>query len=583
MSVAKSRHVRVLCRAAFYSSLYLVAASLSFLPPVAAQVAADPDARIRQHLDAGEFAPAIALARGLPAGPQRNQMLAAVARAQANAGAPNAALATLHGVTDDRTRSYALDQMAGRPAEGGARGGATQADFDTLIDLITSTISPQSWDTVGGPGAIDSFPTGVYVDASGVMKRIKTIDSQGDLAAQRAAAVEVTGNRDVRRKSQLRKVSLTRLEKQLQMRWALGQPPTEAMKMLAGLHRIRYVFVYPETGDVVIAGPAGRWTADAEGRTVNLDTGEPVLQLDDFVVVLRNALDQGGRFLCSINPRRENLAATQAFLNESAKTPLKPGEHARAAWLARIRETLGKQDIEVQGIDPRTRVARVIVEADYRMKLVGMGLEESVFGVTSYLDSLGGAAAPMNVLRWWFTLNYDAVRATPSRDAFELRGQGAKVLSENEMLTERGERIHTGQSDELNEQFAHSFTERFPALAAKYPIYAELRNVFDLSLVAALIVAEDLPGQVGWHLIHFHDPGRYQVELGPPPVEVDSVINHRLGKQGTIIAQVSGGVLVNTSKYVNKPAITVDNYGALKAEHKGAVPQELPPDAWWWD
>ena len=38
----------------------------------------------------------------------------------------------------------------------------------------------------------------------------------------------------------------------------------------------------------------------------------------------------------------------------------------------------GKQDIEVYGLDPRTRAAQVIVEADYRMKLVGMGLEAGV-------------------------------------------------------------------------------------------------------------------------------------------------------------------------------------------------------------
>jgi hypothetical protein len=31
-------------------------------------------------------------------------------------------------------------------------------DYDTLIDTITSTIAPDSWDEVGGAGAIESFP-----------------------------------------------------------------------------------------------------------------------------------------------------------------------------------------------------------------------------------------------------------------------------------------------------------------------------------------------------------------------------------------------------------------------------------------
>ena len=38
-------------------------------------------------------------------------------------------------------------------------GGAALADFDTLIELITSTIKPDTWDEVGGPGAIEPFPT----------------------------------------------------------------------------------------------------------------------------------------------------------------------------------------------------------------------------------------------------------------------------------------------------------------------------------------------------------------------------------------------------------------------------------------
>lgn len=570
----------------------LVAASivvLSFLSsPVAAQIGGNVEGQINAHLNAGEFGPALALANNLPDPAQRDRMLAAVARAQAAGGAQNAALGTASSMSDDRQRTAAFDQISGQPVGGWMRrGGGTQADFDTLIDLITSTIAPQSWDTVGGPGAIDSFPGGVYVDAGGLMKRVSLVDGGRNLAQVRQMALQSCGNQDVRRKSQLRKVSLTRLEKQAQLLWATGRPPTEAMKLLAGLHKVKYVLVYPDTRDIVIAGPAGDWNSDAEGREVNVDTDRPVLHLDDLVVVLRNAINQGGRFTCSITPRQANLAAAQAFLNESAKTPLPEGRRARESWLKKVRDHVGKQKIEVQGIDPGTRVARVIVEADYRMKLVGMGLEEGVFGVTSYLDSVvvppGAAPPPMNVLRWWFTMDYNALRATPTRDAFELRGQGVKVLSENEMLTERGMRVHTGKSDELNEQFAHSFTKQFEALAAKYPIYAELQNVFDLALVSAVIVAEDLPGQVGWHLTHFGDPQRYQVERGPAPADVETVINHRLIRQKHILAGVSGGVSVDPSKYVQRPAIQVDDYGALQAEHVGSVPKDLPQDAWWWD
>lgn len=48
----------------------------------------------------------------------------------------------------------------------GSMGGASMADFDTLIDLITSTIAPQSWDLVGGPGSIEGFPTNLSLVVS---------------------------------------------------------------------------------------------------------------------------------------------------------------------------------------------------------------------------------------------------------------------------------------------------------------------------------------------------------------------------------------------------------------------------------
>ena len=41
----------------------------------------------------------------------------------------------------------------------GGVGGGSQADFESLIELITTTIAPQSWDDNGGPGSIKEFET----------------------------------------------------------------------------------------------------------------------------------------------------------------------------------------------------------------------------------------------------------------------------------------------------------------------------------------------------------------------------------------------------------------------------------------
>ncbi|WP_197442404.1 general secretion pathway protein GspD [Lignipirellula cremea] len=48
----------------------------------------------------------------------------------------------------------------------GGMGGGPQADFDSLIELITSTISPDSWDEVGGPGSLQGFDTNLSLVVS---------------------------------------------------------------------------------------------------------------------------------------------------------------------------------------------------------------------------------------------------------------------------------------------------------------------------------------------------------------------------------------------------------------------------------
>ncbi|MDX1945581.1 MAG: DUF1598 domain-containing protein [Pirellulaceae bacterium] len=539
------------------------------------------------HLAAGEFAKAKEAAAGIPEARLRDAALGKIVAAQMAGGAGIGSLETAHDMTSDLARRAALVGPAGGGFFGprGGGGGLTQADFDPLIELITTTVAPQSWDEVGGPGSIEGFPGGVWVDPAGLLKKF-TPDTDRSLAMVRAAAASpLSAGGDPRRTAILRKVSLTRLEREVQLLRAMGREPDEAMHTLAGLRRIKYIMIYPETGDIVVAGPAGDWRTDLEGRFVSADKNVPVVRLDDLVVVMRNALGDSPKFGCSITPTREGLAAAQAVGAKWAAAPLKPGQ--RDQWLGELRDAVGLQNIEVYGIDPQSRAARVIVEADYRMKLVGMGLEEGTLGVKSYLDSVevgpDGSVPPLSVLRWWFTLNYDALRATAERDAFELRGPGVRVQSENELLSDRGDRIHTGKSDVATAQFAETFTKHFETLAAKYPVYADMRNIFDLALVAAVVRSHEVAGQTSWHLTHFGHDGGYEIERGIAPAKVDSVINHRVIGGKHVIAGVSGGVTVDARELAARQAVQTDEYGLVAGERKASAPKSLPRHAWWWD
>ena len=129
--------------------------------------------------------------------------------------------------------------------------------------------------------------SGVAVDADGVLRRFGTHDPTGMLSRRRVPDALAQLDADVARPSQLRKVSLTRLARLIKQAIDEGHGPDEAMKHLAGLTRIQYVFYYPDTQDIVLAGPAEAWIEDAAGRVLGIETGQPVLELQDLVVALR--------------------------------------------------------------------------------------------------------------------------------------------------------------------------------------------------------------------------------------------------------------------------------------------------------
>lgn len=549
------------------------------------QAAGKPADQFAAHLAAGEFPAARAMAQQM-APDMRDLALARLAGAQLRGGARGGFASTLRDINSGGVMGGFGNQIAPQyAAPQNLQGGANQADFTELMDLIKKTTgNPKpGWVDDGGVGTVEEFRAGCYVDATGLLHKVGTVAST-ELSSIRSVARATSNNRDVRKQSTLRKVSLTRLERELVLRRAMGENADDAMRSLAGLTKIQYVMAYPETGEIVIAGPAAGWRDDAEGRVVSVVDGRPTLQLDDLIVLMRYNAEQSGVLGCSIDPRQDNLNQLQAFLS-SQTSPLKPGQ--RDSWVSKLRELAGTQDIRVFGIDPRTRVANVLVEADYRMKLIGMGLEEGTLGLTSYLDSIqldkNGQVPPMSVLRWWFSLNYEALQASESRDIFEIKGQGVKVLSENQLLAERGKRVGTGKSDELNSQFADGFTKNFTALAAKYPVYAELQNICDLALVTALMKAEDLPGQVGWQMAFFSNPELCPVALGNPPKTVESIVNSRVIGGKKVVAGVSGGVSIDPRGLVTPAKIKTDSYGKLKAERSGSTPKSLHDNAWWWD
>ena len=468
----------------------------------------------------GEFSAAINAADG------NANALEDIAASQLALGEGGAAIETFSGIADDadRTRALNMFQVGGSSGPFGAGGGVTggvgsdrfntggstgatvqnggggitTADFTTLMQLLQNTVGSETWEANGsGNGTMFPFPTGVYVDAEGTLNRIRK--SNRTFASMRDFEDTLLAKSSVHQPSKLRKVSLNRLERAVQLRVAQGKEPTDTMMYLAGLTEIRYVMIDPELGEVIIAGPAGAWKQNEKGKVISAVDEQPVLLLDDFVVCLRNAFSKKGKFGCAIVPRKENLAATREYVSTAKGNGTK--------WQKGLQEALGQQDIDVFGVSPKSHAARVLVEADHHMKLLGMGIEPSINSVPSYLKrvelDVNGNPPPMDVVRWWFALNYEQLIANEEQTLFEFRGPGVKVLAETEMINKQGDRIHTGKAVGPTKTFARDFTEHFSKLAKIYPVYDELKNVFDLAIVANMIREFKLADRANWGFSYF--------------------------------------------------------------------------------
>ena len=288
-----------------------------------------------------------------------------------------------------------------------------------------------------------SGAAGVVVNAEGVLRTRTAAEAGQQLTKERMSAARASLNPKLAAFSKLRYISLKHLEAALLSHQG---SPTDEMRNLAGLQRIHYVFLYPDSKDIVIAGPAEGWAHDGFGRAVGLSSGRPTIPLEDLVVALR-AFPPGGnptRLIgCSIDPTKEGLAAMQQFLRKIGSTAT-PND--TQFIVDGLRTSLGLQTVSVNGVSPKTHFALVLVEADYRMKLIGIGLEKPPIRMISYVDGASAASVSRNAMqRWFFTPDYECVRTGDQGMAMELVGDGVKLIGENELVSSGGQRHAAGK------------------------------------------------------------------------------------------------------------------------------------------
>ena len=423
---------------------------------------------------------------------------------------------------------------------------------------------------------------GVLVDGHGVLKMRTYEDPGGRLMQERIAAARAALPQDICRKSPLRKVSINRLEAALENAIANNRQSTDAIRYLAGMTRLEYVFYYPETKDIVLAGPAEGWMKDASGRVVGLESGQPCLELQDLIVALR-AFAPGSLedpiITVSIDPTQEGLQRMQAFL--TGLRGVRPNDANKIA--AGLQTSLGLQDVVFGGIASNTHFAQVLVEADYRMKLIGIGLEKPPVKMATYIDKANPASVSRNAMRrWYFVPDYERVMVSDDELAMEMVGEGVKLIGEDEVVGKDGTRRSVSQSDRASRIFTQSFTRLYSKMASKSAIWAQLRNVIDLSVAAAFIREQGFHETAEWTMPVFSDEGAYPVQTYTTPVRVETAVNVRW-KGNTLMTPVGGGIRIEPTEALTGHNLQEDAKGAVKQTYGSIKPGTIDPNRWWWD
>jgi hypothetical protein len=421
----------------------------------------------------------------------------------------------------------------------------------------------------------NSVVGGISIDTAGALQNAST-DAAGALAKQWAGALEQIPG-DLNNLTELRKVSLHSLESAIVEAQKNNKELPDAVKYLAGLQQVRYVFVYPAQGDIVLAGPGEGWKVDARGNVVGKTTGKPTLLLDDLLVALRGARQaaQGG-ISCSINPTSEGLTKLRTYVNTLSSVN---SEQEAGAIAVNYERLLGPQQISISGVPDTSHFARVLVAADYRMKRIAMDFEPApVKGLPSYLQMMpAGSRAGMNsVPRWWLEPKYEAVVRDEEGLAWELRGASVKALSEESFVDEKGNKKQTGKATAAEQKWADLMTEKYDQLATADPVFGQLQNCMDLALVGALIVKERMTDRINYNMPVLTDETALKTVQYYAPKQVASQAS--LLKKGTNwVISASGGVMINSWVLADKPQ---------KSEAPGQIRAKTAPNdksSWWWN
>jgi Protein of unknown function (DUF1598) len=436
------------------------------------------------------------------------------------------------------------------------------------IVIVASVVltTKTSWAQGGGVGVglVSRVVGGVKVSPDGTVSNVTLADQQADVSRLRQQLHG--GEGQLADPAKLRMVSLKAVQAAMSEAALTGKPMKEEIVLLGGLTRIEYVLAFPENNDIVLAGPSENWTLGPTGTIVGMESGRPIVCLEDLLVAFRAMSPNSERTIsCSIDPTPEGTVK----LNNMLKS-IKLGPSTNpATFEASMKSAFGPQKVSLTGLAATSHVAHVLLAADYQMKRYGMNLAQApVKGLPSYVEMIRNRSVKSPQNRWWMACDYQPIEQSEDGLAWQISGRGIKTLSEQEVIGDDGSVKQAGKTEVNAQKWAELFTSKLDELAVKDPVFGELRNVMDSCVISALIHSKELGKRANCDLSVLSGTTK---SIEPVQLEAPLTLAPQcsfLKTAGGWVVTASGGVLIEGWKVV---ANTKTN-GELQSIHNQAKP-----------
>jgi hypothetical protein len=321
---------------------------------------------------------------------------------------------------------------------------------------------------------------------------------------------------------------------------------------LDGLTRLDGYVIDKENSDIILWGLAER--------------GQPDLNLDDFVVALRAASDKyievkdGVRYrvaaLISIDPSPDVFKR----LNELDL-------FSRGGLEQRARICSSPQTVRVEGMPRDTRVAKILVDADYRMKQVSQGsiklpinspfqsdFEARTASLRAEDEAGGNGKHPGTNTRYWFqpgTFSYQV-----SDDAETVFMDTAQVvLNDEDQVLRPGKLEASGRVNPFSRAFTCAWTSRMEDVYKAEPIWRDMHNIFRHFALARIMAdreAFERAGFNGDYLLDRHEIAKADVPDSLPGLGRVIPYETRRGRTTTNhLPSICGGVSIGFQNPLN--------------------------------